>query len=319
MNKNRYKIIVMLSFLLVVFAGCKDADNNDLVSGGKLIKLTATLNTSETRANASIGENTLDLTTRWQSGDQITIFVANFDGIISIGTVPVREISSDGRTATFYYALPEDFETGALGLYRLICFTSDCVPILKNGQIYYNASLKRQALSQFKVPLFFDAEVRGEEPNARFQTYGTYELLHVRNATNQSMTFSLLGYDASPVWFRMKGALSLSDGIFDLNYESTQPAIDKSEVVTIAPNSSETIISWYIPNGNKINDAKVAAEINGNAIHSVNSKTSDMEILSGHAYHMHVTWNGKELKYDNGDIVSSDVGVIVNDIIGEDL
>ena len=40
---------------------------------------------------------------------------------------------------------------------------------------------------------------------------------------------------------------------------------------------------------------------------STNKKSSDITIERAHAYHQYVTWDGKELKYDNGDITAEKI------------
>lgn len=321
MNKHIYYIAALFMMLQ---AGCNDTESTDQLPDGREVKVTATLGTSATRALTTTDENSLKLTTRWQVIDQIAVYVANADGTIFLGNVPIRDISADGRTATFSYKLPDDFLNNTAGSYRLMCFTGYCYPTLSEqfpyyNLLYYNASLRRQKLSDFRVPLFFDGTVEGEDPSVCFQTYGVYEVLHVANLTDKDITFSLIGYEANPVWYRMKGAIRLNDGSYDLNYEGAQPPVDKSEAVTIPAQQSECILSWYMPNGNKINEAKVVAEINGNSIHSTNSKNSDVTLRSGHAYHIYVSWDGEKLTFDNGDIVYCEEGLFINNMGGEDL
>ena len=142
----------------------------------------------------------------------------------------------------------------------------------------------------------FNNQVTEENHFATFQRYGTYEILHLTNTSENDITFSLSGYDASPVWYKMGGgAIRLWDNKFvtDLSYEPQS----MSPPIKIPAQETEAIVSWYVPNGAKIENAKMVAEIDGQYIHSSNTLSSGVTLCTGIAYHIYATWDGTELKF----------------------
>ena len=168
-----------------------------------------------------------------------------------------------------------------------------------DGDVFYNASLIRMPISQFKVRVMFDEYVQEENCFGSFLHYGTYELFHITNKSDKSINFSLSSFEADKCWYKETGGIRLYDNEFvvDNRFEK----IIKSPSVTIPANSSDIIVSWYIPNGLKMQNARIVAEIDGKYVHSTNTKSSNVTLCTGVAYHMYATWDGNELKWGKGE------------------
>ena len=317
--KNIVKHITWIGCLLITMTSCS-IDNELIVPNAEeaVVHLSLPSNESITRVSLKESEGSLDLTTQWKNGDEVDIFAVYEGKVEYIGVVPVRDISEDGKSCNISYRKPKVVEDGDTEEYTLIGVVGAKTSYTET-EVYCNASLQRVPFKKFKVPAVFCIVTGFNQSNAVFKPYGVYEVLHVKNTSDETISFSLNGFEAKPVWFRIQGAIRFSDGLFVDEAEAAQPYTTVSDAVSIPSQGSDAIVSWYLPNGNLIKDAVISANINGSAVKSSNKKSSDVQIELEHAYHMYATWDGNELKFDKGDVVSSDIGIVVNDINGEDL
>lgn len=296
--KSIARHILWMCCLLCMTASC-NIDNDQLIPIGEeaVVHLSFPSNESVTRVCLKESEGTADLTTHWKAGDEVDIFVV-YDGKVEhIGLVPVRDITEDGKGCNISYRKPKVVEDGITEEYTLIGIVGAKTSFTES-EVFCNASLQRVPFKKFKVPAVFSIVTGFNQSNAVFKPYGVYEILHINNTSDTSISFSLNGFEASPTWFRLQGAISFSDGAFVSEAEAAQPYSTVSEAVTIPSQGSDAIVSWYIPNGNLINDAVINANIDGKTVKSSNKKSSDVKLEVSHAYHMYATWDGTELTFD---------------------
>ena len=293
--EKRFDILVMSVVTLIMASGCQE--NETVYNGERLCTVQASFGDNTTRVGLVQDANSRDMITKWQEDDRINVILMKGTEYIDLGTVPIHDISENGKNCFFQYALPEDFD--ASEGYRLSCFTNNCKPVIIDGDVFYNASLIRMPISQFKARVMFDEYVQEENCFGSFLHYGTYELFHITNKSDKSINFSLSSFEADKCWYKETGGIRLYDNEFvvDNRFEK----IIKSPSVTIPANSSDIIVSWYIPNGLKMQNARIVAEIDGKYVHSTNTKSSNVTLCTGVAYHMYATWDGNELKWGKGE------------------
>ena len=254
-------------------------------------------------------DGSYNLLTKWQGHEYIQIFLKDGDTYNETERkVQVSKVTQDGTGATFSYRVPDEW--GAIDSYDVKMFTSPCFPKMMDGKVYYNASIIREPISTFQVPVYSEGEINAEgKLNATFHHYYTYELLHISNTSDSDIEFSLHGFEGTP-WYKEKGSLCIDDGSFVVDAPSTKQPHRESNPITIKPGETQIIVSAYIPNGGTINDAKMVAKINGEITYSSNTKTSGIELKQGHAYHMYAGWNGEELKFWKDSEVPLDVRTV---------
>lgn len=293
-----------LFFLAAIFLLCSCQRENEY-SSHRYHMINASLGDSGTRTTFESQAGSYDLLTKWQGHEYIKVFL-NVDDAYNdaVRTVQVSKISADGSGATFSYKVPDEW--GESDSYKVKMFTSTCLPAIKDGKVYYNASLIREPISSFQVPVYSEGEIIGEGVlNATFHHYYTYELLHIKNTSNEDISFTLLGFEDG-TWFKQKGSLCIDDGSFVVNAPSTKEPVTTT-TVTVKAQESETIVSAYIPTGQPIQMARMVAQVNGQDVKSMNTKSSGVELKTGHAYHMYAGWNGKELKFWSNEEAPLDV------------
>lgn len=294
---------VLLFVSCAVISSCL---NEPEETGPKYHSVRASLDDG-TRTLLTEREGSYNLYTRWQGHENIKVFCQNVDGYnASVPTVQIEKVTPDGTGATFSYKVPEEWEEGET--YTVKMFTTTCLPVVHEGKLYYNASIIREPIGEFMVPVYYEGEVGGDgEVNAVFHHYYTYELLHIKNTSDSDIEFSLSGFSASPTWFKTKGSFCIDDGQFVVDAPSTKEPVMSSSPITVKPGQSEIIVSAYIPNGQKIHDARMVASINGQTVNSFNTKSSEATLLQGHAYHMFASWDGNELVFNDGPTATIEI------------
>ena len=291
-----------LAFFLMML-GCSEVEPILGEQTGNEISLSVQMPSDETtRVSLSEVQNTKNLTARWQDGDDVQIFVTQDDVVSDVGKVKVSNITNDGKQATISFSLPEEIDrTKPYTVYNL---TGIDGTVYKNDDgIWYvrcMAELQRSPLSQFKAPMYAEVSMENNlTPIISFKHFGTYELLHVKNATKQSVSIAHRGFDVQLPWYQaVADHVNPADGNKPVDPSGEWDGDWSSSAQDIAAESEEVFISWYIPSGFSISDARLLATVDGKKISSSNTFSSNVQIQRGRAYHMYATWDGTELKFD---------------------
>ena len=293
--------ISLLAAAALFFFGCHN-EEMEMSSGrhSEQHTIQAYFDLSGTRAVLEESEGSYDLLAKWLANDHIRVFYNTEEKYVGTDPIVVAEVTPDGRGAKFQYDVPSSW--GKHDTYDVKIFTIPCFPAAKDGKLYFNASIIRQPLELFQVPVYSEGEVNEYGIlNATFHHYYAYELLHISNTSDSDIDFSLLGFEGTP-WYKEKGSICIDDGFFVVDAPSTRDPIRESAPITIKPGESRIIVSAYVPNGGFIHGAKMVTKINGEYVHSSNTKTSGVELKAGHAYHMYAAWDGEELEFwDNAE------------------
>lgn len=245
----------------------------------------------------------LSLLTRWEEDDEIKVYVEEGDHFIELPASKVYDVSEDGKTCFFSYALPAGFDIPKEG-YRIICLSSKAykddiaLPVNKDKWVI-SMPLRRK---DYRPSLLFDGIIKPTTTSINFEFLKAFEVLHVKNQSLSSCDFTLCGFQTDNRWFRENYAYVFRPGEQRATTSETGPAdrdLFESETVSIAPLSEAIIISEYVPyDGVKISNATMVCRIDGNYVYSSNTISSDVELQTQHAYHMYVEWDGTELKFN---------------------
>ena len=306
MKTKIYSILALLP-VFALLSACSDVESVVNRWRGEEITLDACMPSGEANTRAGLVEfkDSKDLLAQWQDGDVVQLFACQGLFGVELGKVTVSNISSDRKRATMSTVIPSSIDTGKP--YTIFGFCGIEARLKKNSDDTWSpvctAELKRSSLEDFKAPLVCRLTCKGTNPPmVDFEHFGTYELLHVSNATSRNMTFQQLGYSVSTPWylsttqvsFQANGTPTLSGG----NSTSSK----ESNTIIIPPKDTKTIISWYMASGKNISNAQLTANVNGSKFTSQNNKSSAVRIESGHAYHLYATWDGYHLKFDQSGV-----------------
>lgn len=314
----KYRIGTLSIGLLVFAFGCTSEIGT--ISPDRVYTISAGFEGKDTRVSLEPSPSSLDLIARWQEDDAMKVLIFGKKNYLELPASSLSDISDDGKDCRFSYTIPDDYEISESG-YRLVCYTiPPWTDYLKSPQEETDPPtivlpLMRYPIDKFRAPVLFDGRIVENNAVIAFHHLYTYEILHVKNMTNMQVLFSLTGFTPSPWWYSFSSKLDLSTGAFveeegadgggGQGYSSPRQKTKQeyeekreSPVKLINPKSELIIISAYVPTGVKISNAQMVAKIEGEIVYSSNTISSDVELKIGHAYHMYVVWDGKELRFD---------------------
>ena len=307
MKAFTYHIISTLT--LVAFILCSCADDSQLLEqdNARSLKISLTMPFDEpvTRVGLTAIPDSKDFSAYWHDDDKVQVIIRRGNESYDLGYVEVTDVSEDKKTAS----ITIDRGHFSQDNFSIYCFVGNdrdgfADPIGDGAwSAHCTCDLKREPITNFRAPMF--SEMKSVEAHWKiqgtFKHFGVYEILHIKNNTSEAITFAHQGFETQKPWYCVTSPVWFYDG-----YEP-QPTGEWDGDVTstsmvIAPQHEFQIVSWYIPSGYQIKDARLTASINGRGgIKSSNTFSSDVSLQRGHAYHMYATWDGEELKFGNGD------------------
>lgn len=300
--------------LFAVFLICSCSEDNYKADNIKSSSLTISLqmpnsksSTSQRRVNLHSINKSKDMKAEWEEGDKVQAILRHGNEIYNLGFSKVANISEDKRTAIVTFdkrATPNVKPPYTIFLLTGNKYEASADAIGGgNWAAYCNYELQRSPGGYFHAPLFCQLVVKsdGIVPEAKFQHFGTYEILHVYNTTNMPITFVHQGFEVERPWYQASTTVWFYDD-FDFSPHGEWDGEAESQSMVVMPNSENIIYSWYIPSGFPVDNARLIANINGNyGIQSTNTLTSSVLPQRGCAYHMYALWDGKQLIFVNGD------------------
>lgn len=132
---------------------------------------------------------------------------------------------------------------------------------------------------------------------------GTGEILFVINKSGSPIKFKHKGFDVEEKWYYSYAEVSVDNGkVVNAENGSEVEGVECNVPVFTGKNTAN-IYSFYVPNGNKIQNAQLIAEIDGKEVRSVNRISSDIEIQPNRSYAMFAVWDGEKLTLgdENGE------------------
>ena len=309
-----YRVVLISAGLAAVLMGCQAEVGSP--SRDRTYTISAGFEENATRVSLDPAPSSLDLLAKWQQEDEVKVLLYGPKSYLELPAVPVFGISEDGKDCVFTFSIPDDYEIPESG-YRLICYTipPESDDLDKPRELKEAAALDlpllRYPIEQFRTPVMFDGQVMENNAIIAFHHLYTYEVLHMKNATNAPVSFSLTGFYARYLWYRTTHTMEIEGfgtgggggggggEAWPSRYHAKQVVdpVRESPVTTIEPYSEAIIISAYVPNGIKISEAQMYAAIDGTVVMSANTLSSDVELQTGHAYHMYAMWDGIELRF----------------------
>ena len=298
MKRNTLYIIPALC-LLFSLSSCKEELEMD--SSSRQIVVTASLEELHTRVSLDQKAGSLDLIAKWNAKDKISLYIIQGKKGYKLNPVPVQNISSDGKNCDIVFQLPSAvIAESPYDIYGLC--DADGEILEEESMVSAKCNLQRLGWNELKTPVWFHAKGGAASLKAYFRHLGTYEILHITNNSKSQCSFVHAGFDVETPWYKSSDLAPLSDS-YDPTKMPGEPGDDARMRASIPISSGETasVMSWYIPNGAKVKDARLIAEFGGKRVISENTLSSDARIQVGHAYHMYATWDGEKLVFEKGE------------------
>ncbi len=297
-------ISIICSLLICMLYACVEQDVSENFPASGELTITASIPVEQTRIGLSESDGTLDLITHWEDGERIQMFAKQGNRVFELEPSYAKNILKQGKQCSFTVHYGEELNImQPFELYGL----SGVDGYVKDGKALLAKSRLWRAVewNMTKAPMWFHVTGGVQSTNSpihvQFQHLGAYEVLHVKNASNDWITFRHGGFKVAVPWYKSYEETNLTNG------SSQSSALQTDEVswapVYIGAGLTYDVLSWYIPSGSLMKDAKLCATINNRFFETVDTKSSAVSILPGHAYHMYVTWDGENLRFDEGSPV----------------
>lgn len=314
--RNILRIIAIFTLLLCY--SCSVVEDESQQQTIDIIRVQFPQDNNQTRVGV-ITDESLDLHFTWNSIDKLHFYAfQNLDGlhVEDLGESNATNISKDGKSCDFSVERPKAFDP--IAPYSVYGVTG-CESIVFDNKVNIYTYLLRTSLANFSAPFWLKADVGLSFPKVEAKHVGTYELLHIKNTSSAPVVFKLVGFESDKKWYYDNAAFIPETGEVRFNMAPVQTAGQSAAAIAkIDPDNSATMISWYIPNGEKLENATMVALIDNVEVRSSNKKSSNASLKVGHAYHMYATWDGKKLTFDNGDPITQDEGEL-EDVPGYEL
>jgi hypothetical protein len=313
MKKKINKIFALCGLALLLLLGAC-SEEEVMQPASREIVFTATMPGDDTSAlqpgtlksvvTVSSNDESLNLVAKWKEDDKIQIYVRQEGKVYKVEQLcSIYDIGSNGKTCSFMFSLPSAVD--AEKDYDVIGVTGVSTTYISGSDVIAVSQLKRTAVEangEVASPLWFVTTKSASSAGlqAQFQHLGTYEVLHVKNKSKSSMTFRHRGFEVTNHWYKSSDNTVLSTS-YTPSVSSATGDAESDKIITIAAGGSGRVLSWYIPSGAKITDAKLKATVNGKSVTTADTKTSSATIERGKAYHMYVTWDGNDLRFNERD------------------
>ena len=319
------KKYIKIALGLISLTSCSVKENIQEQNTGNFTIQVNMPQTSVSRIGVTQENGSRDLIPKWREGDLMKFYTYDNKGengsirIFHVGTSVVKDISEDGSTGSFSITYPTDASFDKWDKFSLIGICGK-ESVVEGREIRVDASSFRANMSDFNAPVWlFEKEVGTSSVVSNCKHFGVYEVLHITNNSNLAISLKFKGYEAEKLWYREKATFLPITHYYSDQKEVYSVENTEAPVQLISSGETAVFVSWYTPLETKLKDVTLVVEIDGNEVRTSNKKSSEVTMQTGHAYHLYATWDGKDLKFDNGKIISSDVGVVLNDINGEDL
>lgn len=311
-NKMRTKSIYLILTILSVFISCTEEEWMRTDKSRHII-VTAHMPESgnNTRASLSQKEGSLDFLTQWNEGDAVHLHIEQdgsfyevkytrpdaLPGEVSFNSIPVKNISEDRKSCTIEFDLPEGVDADRP--YKIYGFTYDRGLVGTDEDdnevlVYYYSFYRKNSKS---IPLYCEVESNALSSGIEFKHFLAYEILHIKNNSKETITFTHKGFGVDKAWYHLDCGLFIWPSHHSIETKYFINPSDSGEKIEINSGETKEILSCYYPTGEKIENARLKATINGNEVLSSDTKSSDLDIEPAKAYHMYATWDGEKLSF----------------------
>lgn len=311
---------LLLPVMLFLLSGCSKESSEDPEPGSTYAPVKFSLDIVSPEMGSTLLASVADggqIDTRFYSymneGASKTILVRQEGKIIKLGSSPVAMSNTSGTEGrieidgTDKVSPNKPYDVFVLG----------CNARWDEGGVYYEADMSRGG--SFGTWLKFSSSYRPSKATSNIA--GTGEILFVINKSGAPIKFKHKGFDAEKKWYYKYAEVSMDNGKVVASEDGEVEGVE-TDVPVFTGSNARGIYSIYVPNGNKIQDAQLIAEIDGVEVRSTNRISSDIMIQQNQSYAMFAVWDGEKLMLGDGEgdpvviVCSGDAasGIIVNEV-----
>ena len=288
----RLAIVTMVAMAMAACGGDDEPEPTPLSPSAGNLKMTFTCSLpkmSPTAINDWSGARDINalFTSSWSKDPEFTCWVRQGGEALYLGKITASLLSDSKKQVRILLDATDKVDSRK----PFDVIATDCSWRREGAQFFYRTDLQRGGA----FGVYFKAQGGQENSSVTESVAGTVEMLYVVNKTSQPIKFRHKGFDAAEKWFYTHGEVSLDDGHVENTTEGEEAESDVYNVASFDAEHAFYVPSYYVPNGKKIQDAQLIAEIDGKEVRSENRISSDLDIQPDQAYAIFAIWDGEKL------------------------
>ncbi len=308
--------------MLFMFSCSSDKDEQDPTPGGGSLQMKIKSSSPQMPCELLVtsqegSEVSTQFTSSWNSNSTIDIWAKQSGKLVYLGEQDLIVESSDKKNGIVEFDATGKLDAGKpYEVYGLGCSWK------RDGDdLYYRTNLHRGG----NFGIYFKVPGRQSYIETKESIAGTTELLFIINKSGNPIKFRHKGFDAEKKWYYTHAEVNIDNGKVVNTEQKDEAVSDVVDIAAFTGKNAYRIYSYYVPNGNKIQDAQLIAEIDGKEVRSENRISSDITLQTNHAYGMFAVWDGEKLTlgdeekepvvhvYSNDDTYDTTVENILDD------
>ncbi len=285
---------LLLPVMLFLLSGCSKESSEDPEPGSTYAPVKFSLDIVSPEMGSTLlasvaegGQINTRFYSRMNEGASKTILVRQDGKMINLGKLPVTLTNTSGTEGRI--EIDGTDKVDAKKSYDV--FVLGCSARWDDSDVYYKTNMSRAG--SFGTWLKFSSSYRPSKATSNIA--GTDEILFVINKSGAPIKFKHKGFDADKKWYYKYAEVSMDNGKVVASEDGEVEGVE-TDVPVFTGSNARGIYSIYVPNGNKIQDAQLIAEIDGVEVRSTNRISSDIMIQQNQSYAMFAVWDGEQLK-----------------------
>lgn len=294
MNKIRKCLFILL---VVIFVACNEEQVEPI---NRRMSISVELPSSKTitRIGLATNANSADVATFFHSDEVLELFIKQGNLLEKATNISFTISDQQAKHAKISFDIPEKINPQDTYSIYGIGGGANTMIADDNGKDVLVVSLNARCypIKDFRAEYILTATVTdGSVKQAKCELFGSYLIYHIKNESSSDASCILEGYKGNAVylaslWAEEMGFIESTGSVNTRSYEFSVPSGTEEQVVYNAVSS-----------GNGMNELSVNMTINGQDVSSPLITDINKVLQQGHAYHIHLIWDGTNLKFENGN------------------
>lgn len=311
--------------LLLILAGCSkdialDPATDATLSADRLVRVTARMQSTTTRAIVEPKAGSLDLVVKFTPNDSVKIYIRQGETLEALPPVRMTAVSPDGKLCHFDFKVPASIDVSKPA--TLIAVSGKDPAFIDKGHIYLRTrQFYTSELSEVRPPLAMvvkETKLQDHpELSATFEHLGFYTVSHIKNTgeyTMQSLWLNLADQDYNRPWISGAKRVAGKKDVYlrrfldletrELAYCEDTNGDDYENLPTIAPGEETTLYAFEIadPYVRELNLFRAIGDyIDGDYRYNIGTTNvlphPGISLTPGSAYYLYLTTDGNTMSF----------------------
>ena len=290
---KRFLLWLLLPITSLFMVSCSsDKDEQEPTPGNGSLQMKIKTNSPQMPCELLVtsqegSEVNTQFTSLWKSNFTIDVWAKQSGKLVYLGEQDFIVESSDKKSGTVEFDATGKLDASKpYEVYGLGCSWK------RDGEdLYYRTNLHRGG----SFGIYFKVAGRQNYTETNDIIAGTSEILFIINKSGSPIKFRHKGFDAEKKWYYTHAEVSIESGKMVNTEQKDEAVSDVVDIAAFTGKNAYRIYSYYVPNGNKIQDAQLIAEIDGKEVRSENRISSDITLQTNHVYGIFAIWDGEKL------------------------